>query len=191
MPDRRSALHGFRRPLRPAAIGVTVEELRFASIVQVTAWPDTGAQVLAALRDAFGDVPPRPGRFAVAGGATLAAPAPGRHLLLSEEDDLAARLEAALPAGTAAVTDLAHARTFLRLRGEAAPDLLSRGVLIDLDPRVFPPGALAQTVVGHLDALLLRREAFVFDVAVLRSFGHALAEWVADAGQEFGVAFGR
>lgn len=191
MLERRSTSHEFRPPLRPATVGVHVEEPRFASIAQVTAWPDTADEAAAAIRDAIGSPPDRPGRFTVSGGATIAALAPGRTLVLSDEDGLAARLESALPASVAAVTDLDGARALLRLRGAAVSDLLSRGVSIDLDPRIFPPGALAQTVVGHLDALLLRREIDIFDLAVIRSFGLALTEWVADAGAEFGIAFGR
>ena len=108
-----------------------------------------------------------------------------------QHDEGRKAIEAALPASDGAVTDLSHARLVLRLEGDAVVPTLAKGVMIDLDPGVFPPGALAQTVLHAMDVLLLRHAADVFDIAVFRGFGMSLAEWLADAAQEFGVAFER
>jgi sarcosine oxidase subunit gamma len=62
-------------------------------------------------------------------------------------------------------------------------------VAIDLDPAVFPPGRAAQTMIHHIDVLVHRTAETTFELWVLRSFAESLAEWVLDAGQEFGAAF--
>ena len=189
MSERASALAAFPRPARPERVGVRVAERRLGTIAQVAAWPDTLAAVRGALQDATGIEPPAIGRIAQGGGATIAALAPGRFLVLHEEADLVSDIEAAVPASSGAVTDLGHACTILRLSGDAVVPLLAKGVLLDLDPRAFPPDTLAQTSLHHMDVLLLRFDARTFDLAVFRGFSVSLAEWLADDGLEFGIAF--
>jgi methylglutamate dehydrogenase subunit D len=188
MSERRSALDGFTRPIRPAQVGVRIAEQRPAAIALLAAWPRT-LRVAAALWSVTGLAPPPLGRFAERDGVTVGALAPGRFLVLGGDADLVARFEAALPASGGAMTDLSHARSVLRLQGEAVVPTLAKGVMLDLDPSVFPPGALAQTLLHSMDVLLLRHGADVFDIAVFRGFGVSLAEWLADAAAEFGVAF--
>ena len=190
MSERRSSLDGFTRPIRPAQVGVRIAEQRPAAIALLSAWPGT-PRAAAALSSVTGLAPPPLGRFMGRDGVTVGALAPGRFLVLGDDADLVARFEAALPASDGAVTDLSHARLVLRLEGDAVVPTLAKGVMIDLDPGVFPPGALAQTVLHAMDVLLLRHAADVFDIAVFRGFGMSLAEWLADAAQEFGVAFER
>ena len=189
MSERAFALDAFPRPGRPERAGVSVAERRLETIAQIAAWPETLAAVRGALQGVIGAEPPAIGRIARSGGALIAALAPGRFLVLHEEADLVSDLEAAVPASSGAVTDLGHARTILRLSGDAVVPLLSKGVLLDLDPRAFPPGALAQTSLHHMDVLLLRYDERTFDLAVFRGFAVSLAEWLADAGLEFGIAF--
>lgn len=189
MSERASALAAFPRPVRPERAGVSVAERRFKTIAQIAAWPDSLSAVREALRSATGIEPPALGRFALDGSAILAALAPGRFLVLHEDADLVRDIEAAVPASSGAVTDLGHARTILRLSGDAVVPLLAKGVMLDLDPRAFPPGALAQTFLHHMDVLLLRHEERTFDLALFRGFAVSLAEWLADAGLEFDIAF--
>ena len=189
MSERASALEAFPRTARPERAGVSVTERRFRTLTQIAAWPETLAAVRGALQNVTGVEPPVIGRFARSGGALIAALAPGRFLVLGGKVDLVAQFEDALPASGGAVTDLSHARLILRLAGEGTVPTLAKGVMLDLDPSVFPPGALAQTMLHSMDVLLLRRDADTFDIVVFRGFGVSLAEWLADAAQEFGVAF--
>jgi heterotetrameric sarcosine oxidase gamma subunit len=64
-------------------------------------------------------------------------------------------------------------------------------VALDLQAGAFPPGRVAQTVIHHVDVLLHRRAVEAFDLWALRGFAEALAEWIIDAGLEFGIAFDR
>jgi sarcosine oxidase subunit gamma len=189
MPERSSALAHFSAPL-PAKADAQLYEVRPRSILQVTAWPDRAPTVRDAIEDLIGVNTPPLGSAVADPNLTIAAVSPGKYLISAMTPDLAARFEAALPSADGAVTDLLHGRTILRLEGEA-PALLARVVAIDLDPSVFPPGRIAQTMAHHIDLMLHRRSRTSFDLWVLRSFAEALMEWLLDAGLEIGVAFER
>jgi len=189
MADRLSALANLATP--PAAHGASamLAELRLPGIVQVTAWPDTAEDAGKAIGELFGKAPGPVGAAVEHGPVTVITVAPGRYILASEDDALASALSAALPASEAAVTDLSHARTMLRLSGEAAVDILGKGLAIDLHESVFPAGRAAQSVIHHIDVLIIRREDEAFDLVVFRGFGLSLAEWLLDAGLEFDIGF--
>lgn len=190
MAERRSAL----AHLPPTASGearVSLSEHRPGSLLQVAAWPDTLSAVEAVIREMLGLGVPPVGTAAADPNLTIAAVAPGRLLIAGVAPDLVPRLEAAFPSSEAAVTDLGHGRAILRLEGEAAAELLAKGVALDLHPAQFPPGRVAQAVIHHVDVLLHRRAPDVFDLWVLRGFSEAMAEWLVDAGLEYGLAFQR
>lgn len=200
MVERRSALAHLARvtdrgqdddaPDGGSAGGaLLLQELLYGSIVQIAAWPDTLPRVTTVLRETLEFDPAPLGRFVEGGNACGATLFPGRILVLAKEPALGARLEAALPSAEAAVTDLTHGRVALCLAGENGADVLAKGCAIDFDPAAFPAGRAAQTLLGHVDALILRREAASFEIVVLRGFAEALAEWLVDAGLEFGIAF--
>ena len=188
MADRRSALAHLRQE-SPGTSNATLAEKKPGSLAMVTAWPETLAKVEAVLSELLGVNAPAAGTAAVSEATTVAAIGAGRFFVATEATDLAARLEAALLSADAAVTDLSHGRTILRLEGEAAAEILSRCVAIDLDLSVFPVGRAAQTMIHHVDVLIVRRAEQSFDLWALRSFAEALAEGILDAGLELGVAF--
>ena len=188
MAERQSALAHLRHESSGAS-NATLAEKKPGSLAMVTAWPETLAKVEIALSELLGVRTPAAGTAAVSEGTTVAAIGAGRFFVATDATDLAARLEAALLSADAAVTDLSHGRTILRLEGEAAAEILSRCVAIDLDLPVFPVGRAAQTMIHHIDVLIVRRAGQSFDLWALRSFAEALAEWILDAGLELGVAF--
>ena len=187
MLQRRSALADLSAPAPRNAV-VRATEIRPGSILQIGAWPDTLQTVEAVIGDLLGVQVPAVGSAVADPNLTVAAIAPGRYLISGMAPDLAQRFEAALPSADGAVTNLLHGRVILRLDGEAAA-LLSRCVAIDLDPSVFPPGRVAQTMIHHVDVLIHRQKRTVFDLWVLRSFAASLVEWLLDAGLELGVRF--
>ena len=174
---------------KPAESALLFREVPHGSIVQIAAWPDTLARIASVVRERLGFDPAPVGRFAEGGGARAATLSPGRILVLARVPALAAGLEAALPSAEGAVTDLTHGRVTLRLEGESAADVLAKGCAIDLHLSAFPVGGAAQTLLGHIDALILRRDAQTFEIVVLRGFAEAFAEWLLDAGLEFGIGF--
>jgi len=188
MAERRSAL-AHLAPVASAEALVTLAESRPGSLLQVAAWPDTFATVESVIAELLGvGVPPLGGAFSDP-NLTIAAVAPGRFFIAGLAPDLAPRLEAALPSSDAAVTNLSHGRVILRLRGEAALGVLAKGVALDLDPAIFPSGQVAQTAIHQIDVMIHRQAEMIFDLWVLRGFAEALAEWLLDAGLEYGVAF--
>jgi sarcosine oxidase subunit gamma len=188
MAERQSPLASLEHP---AAAGGTVRLGRNApaAILQVTAWPETKAAVEAALAETTGVPAPALGEAASGRDAAMLATGPGRYLVTFAAARSAAALHRALSTAGAAVTDLGHGRTILRLEGPAAASVLAKGVAIDLHPVVFPPGRVASTAIHHIDVVLHRREADVFDLWVLRGFAASLGEWLLDAGLEFGIGF--
>ena len=84
----------------------------------------------------------------------------------------------------AAVVDLGHARTVLRVEGECGRDVLARGTSIDLRPAHFAPGACALTALGKIGALLHVAAPNAIDVYVARSYAQALVEWLNRAAHE-------
>jgi len=189
MADRLSALANLAAPPTAEGAGATLAELRPAAIAQVTAWPDTAEDTGKMIGKLFGKAPGPVGSAVEHGRVTMITLAPGRTLLVSESDEITSALSAALPASQAAITDLSYARTMLRLSGEAAAEILGKGLAIDLHPSVFAPGRAAQSVIHHMDVLVIRRDDEVFELVVFRGFGLSLAEWLLDAGLEYEIGF--
>ena len=117
MADRASALANLAAPAAAADTGVVLVELRPAAIIQVTAWPDTAQGVSDTIGELVGTATGPVGSVIGQGAVTAVTTAPGRFLLVSEDGDLAGALGDTVSANAAAVTDLSHARTVLRLSG--------------------------------------------------------------------------
>ena len=189
MADRVSALASLAASPATEGGGARLAELRPSVIAQVTAWPDTDKSTAEAIGELVGKAPGPVGFVVENGPVTVMTLAPGRYVLVSESDDPGSGLNAALSDSDAAITDLSHARTVLRLTGAAAADILGKGLAIDLHASVFAPGRAAQSVIHHMDVLVIRREEAVFDLMVFRGFGLSLAEWLLDAGLEYNIGF--
>jgi sarcosine oxidase subunit gamma len=96
----------------------------------------------------------------------------------------------ALNASGGALFDVSSSRAAYTLRGAAAVDVLATGCPLDLDARAFAPGTCAQSVFGHLNALVYRHDATALTMMVATSFAadawHALC--VAAAARGYDVA---
>ncbi|MEP6970603.1 MAG: sarcosine oxidase subunit gamma family protein [Betaproteobacteria bacterium] len=94
-----------------------------------------------------------------------------------------AALQAGLQGQHSAVIDVGHGSTTLLLQGPASADLLARGCPLDLHPRVFPTGALAQSHIAKASATVLCLYAGIqYELTVRRSFADYLARWLCEAG---------
>ncbi len=97
---------------------------------------------------------------------------------------IAIALESALQGQHNAVVDVGHGNTTLLLQGPGSGDLLARGCPIDLHPRAFPTGALAQTHVAKASATVLCMYAGIqYELTVRRSFADYLVRWLCEAGR--------
>lgn len=200
-PRAVSALAAVRVPGRQgdpaAAAPLRLCDLVGLEIVQVAAWPDTDAAVAAALPPLTGcPVPDRAGIAGEAPGPAGTAPVrtlwmgPERYWVVSDNGGMAARLAGAFPAATAVTLDLSHARTVLRLSGDPVRAVLAKGLPVDTDPRVLPPGAVVQSQISHIGVTLHRRVQDGIDgidLYVFRGFAQHFWEWLTDAAAEFGV----
>ncbi len=112
----------------------------------------------------------------------LIAPTGGRELSAGLADALV---------GRAALTDLSHARTLVRLAGPASRSTLAKLCRIDLHPQAFPPGRVAQTPLGQVPALIHALEGGLsFEIYLPRSLARSAALSLIEAATEFGLAFG-
>ena len=96
-----------------------------------------------------------------------------------------------------ALFDVSSSYVAWTISGDAAARVLNRGCPLDLHPAVFRPGACAQSVLGHVNAIFYRpdkRGAFI--VMVARSFAadawEQLETYASTDGYRIGppVAFG-
>lgn len=90
-------------------------------------------------------------------------------------------LRAALSGRHAAIVDVSDARCAFRLAGVAARDILARGCALDLHPREFALGDVAQTRLAMAEVIIHRSAGDAFDIYVARSFADYLWRWLADA----------
>nr|WP_281493671.1 sarcosine oxidase subunit gamma family protein [Ancylobacter koreensis] len=87
----------------------------------------------------------------------------------------------------AAITGQSDAFVLFDLSGARVPDLLAKGAPVDLDPRVFPVGDAATTLVAHIGATLWRSGETGWRVLVARSFEASFTRFLLGAGAEYGL----
>lgn len=191
MAERRSALVECRKPgtygaLAPAGPGVTIQEIRPLSAVQVSGFD--AARAAAAIAAATGAPAPTVRNSVGSTGEThVLWTGPARWLVLEPEHrDLAGLLAQKCSVEVAAVTDLSHARTAFRLEGPAVRSVLAKLCTLDVEAGAFPPGTCAQTIFGQIGVLLHCRTPDCFDILMYRGFAVSAWETVTDAALEFG-----
>lgn len=195
IPPRESALGDLLGPRRLGAQtdppGVRLAERARVAICQIAAWR---AADLGPLRAAIAErlelsLPEGP--HAGRARAMLAFHvAPRRWWLVSGDAGHAQRtaeLESFL-AGRAALTDLGHARTVLRLGGAASRSVLAKLCRIDIHPTALRVGHVAQTALDQVAALIhAQDDAPTFDLYLPRSLARSSVESLIDAALEFGL----
>ena len=126
--------------------------------------------------------------------ATVLWLAPDRWLVVSVGPDSGAfegQVCSALDTLSAAVNDVSHGRTVIRVTGAQSRLLLAKGCSVDLHPRAFTPGRCAQTNMAGINVLLHALDGEDgFDVYVARGFALSLWEWMTDGAGEFGYIVG-
>ena len=115
---------------------------------------------------------------------------PGRWLAVTSTQT-SAELEAALRSAlsdAASVVTQTDGRCVLYVSGPRAREMLSQGVPVDIDPRVFGPGHAALTLAGHVNVHLWQLDpAPAYAFAVPRSFAASFCEWLFAAAAKYGV----
>lgn len=129
------------------------------------------------------------------GDATALWLGPDEWLITCTRSDvprLAASLREALDGVHAAVTDVSDGRVALRLSGPSVREVLAKGCPLDLHPRAFKAGSVAQSLLAKASVLIHLVEdepqgGPTCDLYVGRSFAHYVFAWLEDAGREYGV----
>jgi len=173
---RRSALERHYQTGRygaSVAVGVTLVERRGLAMVQVNgAREDEGPARLASQ---------------TSGDATLLWTGPGQWFVVSERtspDALVAHFEERLSSSGAAVTDLSHARTVVRVTGDAWRELRAKGCPADVD--AMKSGDCIESHLSHFSVVIHCVAEDAVDIYVFRSFGASLWEWLRGGAEEFG-----
>ncbi len=186
MAEVRSALAAVWRPGRHGAQdgppGLRIGEILDRDLVQLSTF---SIAIEAWLEAYLGAAPPTRFGLAVEGAAHAAfLIAPDRYWITGPRGGPAP----APPAGTAVVTELGHSRTILRLDGPAVRAVLAKGLAVDLEDGVFPPGAFCQSTIHHVAVMVHRRaDGDAFDLYIPRGYAQTLFEWLGEAAAEFGM----
>nr|WP_249780180.1 sarcosine oxidase subunit gamma family protein [Bradyrhizobium sp. dw_411] len=151
------------------------------------------AALAARIHDAFGIVLPSGPQRVSNGVEAFIGVGPGVWLAVFEKagPQRASKLAASL-AGLASVADQTSAYAVLRITGEAAREVLSRGAFIDFDPSVFGPGSAAVTTISHIGVSIWRiDDAPTFEVALFRSYADSFWHWLTTTCTALGVGLVR
>jgi heterotetrameric sarcosine oxidase gamma subunit len=194
-PPRQSALGDLlatRRPrpeAGPPSIHLTERPVRL--LWQIAAWRTDDIESLrATVAKRLGLCLPQGPRAADNGDLLACQVAPRRWWLVAPapSTELPAGLPDAL-AERAALTDLSHAWTVVRLAGPGSRSTLEKLCRIDLHPRAFPPGRIAQTPLGRIAALIHALDGGLrFDIYLPRSLARSTTISLMQAAGEFGLA---
>ena len=169
---------------QPAAF--SIRENPFASQVNLRGNPADAAFADAA-RGVLGcDLPVAPNTWNAGNDCQVLWLGPDEWLLKLEPEQgeaVALALRAALAGLHCSVVEVGSGNTTLTLQGPGAADLLSRGCPLDLHPRKFAAGAVAQSHVARSPVLLRCVQPLQqYEVTVRRSFAPYLFDWLCAAG---------
>ena len=117
---------------------------------------------------------PAPGEVSEHGGARLAWAGREMAFLMGAPapDGLAAR---------AALTDQSDGWVWVHLSGADARDVLARLMPLDVRDTGLPVGGVARSLLGHMQAMILRPAPDAYEIAVFRAMAGTLAHEVTEA----------
>ncbi|MFI4885179.1 MAG: sarcosine oxidase subunit gamma [Steroidobacterales bacterium] len=172
--------------------GVIATEREGLGIARIAARKGQSARMAELFRARFGLEPPNAPRRASRGDVAIAGIGPQTWLATCEDagNAFAQSLEPVL-ADCASVCDQSDAYLILRLTGPKVRDSLAKLIPVDIHPRSFRAGDLAQTVCGYINITLWRLEDTVqsdpvFEVWAGRSLALSLQQAISHAAAEFG-----
>lgn len=167
--------------------GVTLSETQPGSIVQLAAWRGQEHAVMAAIRDIDGlALPDGAGAGITTETKAAFGFAPGKFLVVDQEEGLAARLSGAITMDVGTVTDLSHGRTAIRIAGPKAEWVLAKFFAVDFSLAALPLGSGISTVHHDIFAQIQRTGPEQFDLYVFRSFARAFWTSLGHAAEEVG-----
>lgn len=101
--------------------------------------------------------------------------------------DFAAKRDA-LNAADGAMFDVSASRIAWTISGPHTATVLATGCPLDFHPHAFPPGTCAQSLYGHVGALIVRHDdATAFTLMVSRSYARDVWHALLEAAAQYGV----
>ena len=159
------------------AKGLRISERRGLAMIELAAYA-RGGPARDALSRALGMTLPTAGASFETSGVAALSIGPERWLVVGNE---AAISDLPTPSEElAAVTDLTGGRAILTLSGLNAVRTLMKGTAVDLDPAIFPAGAVAVTALQRMPAVIWRR-GDAYDVIIPRSYAVSTLDWLVIA----------
>ena len=179
-------LSGGQRALQVDGRATVLEEILFPAMVNLRGNADDPAFVQAVLQATGLHLPRNSNTASLDPQRQLLWLGPDEWLLTcrdSQGSALADTLRAALQGQHSSVVEVGDGNATLLVHGPAAAELLARGCPLDLHPRVFVAGNVAQSHVAKAAATILCLEPGTrFELTVRRSFADYLARWLSAAG---------
>lgn len=168
---------------------VMIGELSGLGLATVASRQGQDAALKSAVLQAYGVQLPESSRVAQGSAVSFIGYGLGQRLAVSESlahEALAGDLSQRL-AGLASISDQSGGRTVLRVSGPRARDVLAKGLPVDLDPRAFPLGSAAASIIGHMGVQLWQvDDTRSYDIAVFRSLSQSFWRWLTASAAEFG-----
>lgn len=141
-------------------------------------------------------LPLQPGTYQRNGDISIYWLGPSEWLIVEQGGD-PAPLEAALRAslkGHISIVDVSGGQTCINVRGVAVGTLLKKSSIYDFegwDAATPSSGSVVQTTFAKASAAVSNRCDGSYDLVIRRSFADYLAQWLLDAGGEFGCRIER
>ena len=180
----------------PSAVGsgrgVIATERDGFGIARIAAHRAQAAKVSELFRADFGVEPPNAPRRASRGDVGIAGIGPGVWLATRDGAGNAfADSLRSLLGDCAAVSDQSDAYAILRLTGPKVRETLAKLIPIDIHPRSFQEGDIAQTLCGYVNVTLWRLEdtaqsGTAFEIWAGRSLAVSLHQAISHGAAEFG-----
>jgi methylglutamate dehydrogenase subunit D len=169
--------------------GVLISERIGLGLATVAARKGSAPALKEAVAAAYGVELPESSAVAQGPAVNFVGYGPGQWLAVSESlanEALARDLSAKLR-GLASISDQSGGRTVLRVSGPRARDVLAKGLPIDLDPRAFPLGSAATSVISLMGVQLWQvDDTRSYDVAIFRSLSQSFWRWLTASASQFG-----
>ncbi|MFI4986952.1 MAG: sarcosine oxidase subunit gamma [Alphaproteobacteria bacterium] len=192
---RQSALANLRLAARASAdggaAGVRLSDAGFLGQLTLRGSGDSSFR-MAAVAALAAALPLEPNRASEKDDIRILWLGPDEWLVTAPEakvEALAKALGEKLAGQAFAVTDVSEARSVIGLAGALAREALGQGCSLDLHPRAFQPGHVAQTLIARVPVILHQRDPEPrYDIYVQRSLAEYLWTWLEDAAASYGVA---
>ncbi len=191
----KSALDGLARPGRYSKSagepGVVITERVGLGLATVAARKGKADALRQAVMETYGVELPSTSRIVQGPQVSFMGYGTGQWLAVSASlaGEALARDLAQTLKGLASISDQSGGRTVIRISGPRARDVLAKGLPIDLDPRVFPLGSAATSVISHMGVQLWQTDDMrSYDVAVFRSLSESFWRWLTASAAEYGYA---